>query len=88
MEGGNTNSNIDSTTFRKKLKYLYKKIDTASSLLWSHESHLTGTAGKRLRSKDDNVDKQMKWKNKETQQTGYGEIAMVKYIKLILFYSL
>jgi hypothetical protein len=78
--GGNINSissnnSTDPKLFKKKLKYLYKKIDTASNLLWSHESHLTGA--KRLRSKDDKDDKQMKWKNKETQQTGYGEIAMV-----------
>ncbi len=71
----NSNSSTDPKIFKKKLKYLYKKIDTASNLLWSHESHLTGA--KRLRSKDDKNDKEMKWKNKETQQTGYGEIAMV-----------
>jgi hypothetical protein len=69
------NNSNDIKLFKKKLKYLYKKVDTASSLLWSHESHLTGA--KRLRSKDDKDDKQMKWKNKETQQTGYGEISMV-----------
>jgi hypothetical protein len=63
--------------FKKKLKYLYKKIDTASNLLWSHECHLTGSFKKRLRSKDDNPNDIFEWKNKATQQTGYGEIAMV-----------
>ena len=73
----NPSSSTDPKIFKKKLKHLYKKIDTASNLLWSHESHLTGA--KRLRSKDDKDDKEMKWKNKETQQTGYGEIAMVNF---------
>ena len=64
--------------FNKKLKYLYKKIDSVSSLLWSHDNHIT--KGKRLRSENDKEDSQLKWKNKETAQTGYGEIAMVIFI--------
>ena len=61
--------------FKKRLKYLYKKIDSISTLLWSHDNHITG---KRLRSEIGSEDNQTKWKNKETTQTGYGEIAMVK----------
>jgi len=60
--------------FKKNLKFLYKKIDSISNLLWSHDNHITG---KRLRSEIDNEDTELKWKNKETTQTGYGEIAMV-----------
>jgi hypothetical protein len=73
----NLNSN-DFKIFKKKLKFLYKKIDSSSSLLWSHDNRLTGAKGKRLRSELDNDEKESKWKNKETTQTGYGEIAMVK----------
>jgi hypothetical protein len=61
--------------FKKRLKFLYKKIDSSSSLLWSHDNHIT--VGKRLRSENDVEDMELKWKNKETTQTGYGEIAMV-----------
>ena len=60
--------------FKKNLKFLYKKIDSISNLLWSHDNHITG---KRLRSEIDNEDTELKWKNKETTQTGYGEISMV-----------
>lgn len=67
--------------FKKRLNYLYKKIDSISSLLWSHDNHITG---KRLRSENDAEDSKLAWKNKETTQTGYGEIAMVR---LIIFYD-
>ena len=68
--------------FRKKLKFLYKKIDSISSLLWSHDNHITG---KRLRSEIDNEDTELKWRNKETTQTGYGEISMVNnFIKIFI----
>ena len=60
--------------FKKNLKFLYKKIDSISNLLWSHDNHITG---KRLRSEIDNEDTELKLKNKETTQTGYGEISMV-----------
>lgn len=58
---------------KKRLKYLYKKIDAISSLLWSHDNHITG---KRLRSENDQEDNKLHWKNRETTQTGYGEIAL------------
>jgi hypothetical protein len=71
MEG----DNIDAQMYRKRLKHLYKKIDSVSSLLWSHENHITDK--KRLRSGNSNADKDLDWKNKDTTQIGYGEIAMV-----------
>lgn len=70
MEGENQ---TDLQVFKRKLKHLYKKIDSVSSLLWSHENHVTG---KRLRSEINSEDTKLKWMNKETTQTGYGEIAM------------
>jgi hypothetical protein len=60
--------------FKRKLKHLYKQIDTNSSLLWSHENHITG---KRLRSENNDDDNKLSWLNKETAQTGYGEISKV-----------
>jgi hypothetical protein len=72
MDYKNTD-NVD--IFKKRLKHLYKKIDSKSSLLWSHENHITG---KRLRSENDEEDNKLSWLNKETTQTGYGEIAKVK----------
>ncbi len=60
---------------KKKLKHLYKKVDSVSNLLWSHENHITGK--KKLRSEDNIEDTSLKWMNKETTQIGYGEIAMV-----------
>jgi len=61
--------------YKKQLKYLYKKVDSMSSLLWSHENHLVG---KRLRSEYNGFDdKILKWKNNKTTQIGYGEITMV-----------
>lgn len=62
--------------FRKRLNYLYKKIDLSSNLLWSHENLMT--SGKRLRSEFDAEDTELKWMNRETTQTGYGEISKVK----------
>lgn len=64
----------DINLYQKQLKFLYKKIDSDSSLLWSHENHLIG---KRLRSENDLNDKELKWKNSKTTQIGYGEITMV-----------
>lgn len=62
--------------YNRQLKYLYKKIDAISSLLWSHENHITGA---RLRS-EKSFDSSTKWQNKKTTQIGYGEITMVIYI--------
>ena len=61
--------------FMKRLKYLYKKIDQSSKLLWSHENYLT--QGKKLRSQNDKI--KLSWKTKYIQ-TGYGEIAMVTFL--------
>ena len=58
--------------FKKRIKYLYKKIDQSSTLLWSHDNNLT--QGKKLRSQ--NEKSELTWKTKFTQ-IGYGEIAMV-----------
>jgi hypothetical protein len=69
-------STTDSQILKRKLKYLYKKVDSASNLLWSHENLLTSK--KKLRSEIDEEDNKLKWMNKETTQTGYGEIAMVR----------
>lgn len=60
------------TLFLKRLKFLYKKIDQTSTLLWSHDNNLT--QGKKLRSQHGKTD--LFWKTKDTQ-IGYGEIAMV-----------
>jgi len=62
--------------YKKQLKYLYKRIDSISNLLWSHENHLLG---KRLRSENGIDDHKLKWMNKKTTQIGYGEITMVKF---------
>lgn len=70
----------DAKRFKKRLKYLYKRIDSISSLLWSHDNHITGN---RLRSENDKDDILLKWKNKDTTQTGYGEIALVYIIYLL-----
>lgn len=40
-------SSIEDKLFKKRLKYLYKKIDSKYNLFWTHENHLLG---KRLRS--------------------------------------
>jgi hypothetical protein len=58
--------------FMKRLKYLYKKVDQSSTLLWSHDNNLT--QGKKLRSQNGKTE--LNWKTKLTQ-IGYGEIAMV-----------
>lgn len=59
--------------FRKRLKLLYRKIDSSSSLIWDHDNQLT--RGKRTRSEIGSDEKELFWKNKETTQTGYGEIS-------------
>jgi hypothetical protein len=74
---GKINNNEGIEIFKKRLKHLYKQIDSISSLLWSHENHITG---KRLRSENDEEDNKLTWMNKETTQTGYGEIAKVTYL--------
>ncbi len=63
--------------FKKRLNYLYKQLDSKSSLLWSHENslHVKGT-----RSKAGEDDLELKWKNKETTQIGYGEISKVNFL--------
>lgn len=66
----------DLQILKRKLKQLYKKIDSSSSLLWSHENQLTSAKGTRTAIKAE--DKELVWMNKETTQTGYGEIALVK----------
>jgi hypothetical protein len=76
----NYSSLTEEKLFKKRLNFLYKKIDSTSNLLWSHDNHITG---KRLRSENDQEDNKLKWKNKETTQTGYGEIAMVIFILII-----
>jgi|LauGreDrversion4_2_1035121.scaffolds.fasta_scaffold1900606_1 hypothetical protein len=60
--------------FFKRLKYLYKKLNTNSSLFWTHENHLLG---KRLRSEINNDKSNNNWKNSPAVQTGYGEVTMV-----------
>ena len=60
--------------FMKRLKYLYKKIDQSSTLLWSHDNNLT--QGKKLRSQ--HCKSVLSWKTKYTQ-IGYGEIGMVPF---------
>lgn len=67
--------------FKKKLKFLYKKIDQGSSLIWDHENQLT--RGKRTRSEVGTDDKELFWKNKETTQTGYGEITQGSTLQLL-----
>jgi hypothetical protein len=75
MEDDKLSNNAE--IFKKRLKKLYKQIDSNSSLLWSHENHIVG---KRLRSEIDEEDNKQPWLNKETTQTGYGEIAKVKVL--------
>jgi len=73
FENSQLDQNLEKKLIQKKLKHLYKKIDSCSSLLWSHDNHITG---KRLRSENDQEDNKLNWKNRETTQTGYGEIAL------------
>jgi hypothetical protein len=70
------NNTDDSMIFKKRLAYLYKQLDNLSSLLWSHENTLQV---KGTRSKDTKEDIELKWKNKDTTQIGYGEISKVYY---------
>ena len=65
--------------FLKRLKYLYKKIDDGSHLLWSHDN---STGVKKLRSEMNNDDIEQKWRNKDTTQTGYGEITAGSMLNL------
>jgi len=76
----NLEANQEKKLLQKKLKYLYKKVDSCSSLLWSHDNHITG---KRLRSENDQEDNKLNWKNRETTQTGYGEIALGSMTSLL-----
>lgn len=57
--------------FLKRLRYLYKKIDEGSDLLWNHENSLHRA---KLRSSIKEGDNELTWKNKDTTQIGYGEI--------------
>lgn len=79
LNTSNNQQEISLRLFKKRLAYLYKKIDSISSLLWSHDNHITG---KRLRSEHDAEDNKLNWKNKETTQTGYGEISMASMTNL------
>lgn len=65
--------NLKSKLFLRRLKYLYKKIDESSHLLWNHENSL---GVKKRRSEIQTEDNQLKWKDRDTTQTGYGEITM------------
>jgi len=76
----NMEKSLAKKMFQKKLKQLYKRIDSCSSLLWSHDNHITG---KRLRSENDQEDNKLNWKNRETTQTGYGEIALGSMTSLL-----
>jgi hypothetical protein len=67
----------DEKFFMKRLKYLYKKLNTNSSLFWTHESHILG---KRLRSEISNDKSNNNWKSSPTVQTGYGEVTMVSHL--------
>ena len=62
---------LKSKLFLKRLKYIYKKIDEGSHLLWSHENSLGVRKRRSMMNFDDN---KLVWKNKDTTQTGYGEI--------------
>lgn len=63
--------NIKSKLFLRRLKFLYKIIDESSHLLWNHDNSL---GVKKRRSEIRFEDNQLKWKDKDTTQTGYGEI--------------
>lgn len=67
----------DEKHFLKRLKYLYKKINTNSNLFWTHENHLLG---KRLRSDINNEKSNNNLKSTSALQMGYGEVTMVTYI--------
>lgn len=66
--------------FLKRLKYLYKKIDEGSHLLWNHDN---STGIKRLRSAMTSDDLKCNWKNRDTTQIGYGEITAGSFLNLL-----
>ena len=66
--------------FKKRLKYLYKKINAESSLLWTHENSLILKRSRPNAKQDKTL---FDWKDSPAVQTGYGEISMV-YLYFIL----
>ena len=65
---------MDITIFKKLLQKLYKRIDKASNLLWSHRNHITGNGI---------FDEEETFYNRNTTQIGYGEISMSSMTQLL-----